>query len=318
MHAHAPSPPDDSMDRVSRAAISQTRVTCRPGYYQMRRDRRNHDEEVNHDRWLLSYADFITLMFAFFVVMYSISSVSEGKYRVLSDSLMQAFDNTQASSSLIPSPDDLPIEQRLPYEQAEGTIEAEQVEDSKEEVLAEHDEKAEEITEPVKEQDRVKKSLGEIADDIRYELLPFIDEQLISVNNTDKAIEVEIKSQMLFPSGDARLVSKAIPVLSNLATIFSTFNNPVQVEGFTDNQPITTTAFPSNWELSAARAASVVHILMRKGIDPARMSATGYAEFRPVAENTTKEGRQQNRRVVIIIPTVPDERETLEATHKNK
>lgn len=218
----------------------------------MRRNTNNHDDEASHDRWLISYADFITLMFAFFVVMYSISSVSEGKYRVLSDSLMQAFDNGDTASSHIPSPIDLPIEQSLPYEQAEGTIKAERVEGIKEEVLAEHDETAEDIAEPVKEQDRVKKNLGEIADDIRYELFPLIEEQLISVNNTDDAIEVEIKSQLLFPSGNARLVSEAIPVLSNLATIFSTFNNPVQVEGFTDDQPIKTTTFPSNWELSAA------------------------------------------------------------------
>ena len=277
----------------------------------MRRNARHHDEEANHDRWLISYADFITLMFAFFVVMYSISSVSEGKYRVLSDALNKAFDSNEDSASLIPNPIDLPIKQSLPYEQAEGTIKAEAVEGIKEEILAENDEQAEELAEPGTEQDRMKKSLGEIADDIRYEVLPFIDEQLISVNNTDKAIEVEIKSQLLFPSGNARLVSKAIPVLSNLATIFSTFNNPIQVEGFTDNQPIKTTTFPSNWELSAARAASVVHLFMRKGIDPTRMSAVGFAEFRPIADNNTKEGRQENRRVLIVIPTVPDAREEL-------
>ena len=279
----------------------------------MRRKRRDQDEEVNHDRWLISYADFITLMFAFFVVMYSISSVSEGKYRVLSDSLSQIFDKTQGDSSPIPTPIDLPIEQKLPYEQAEGTIKEEQIEGVEKEVLQEQNEQTEEIIEPQKEQDRIKKSLGEIADDIRYELFPLIEEQLISVNNTDKAIEVEIKSKLLFSSGDARLATKAVPLLSNLATIFSTFNNPVQVEGFTDDQPIKTTTFPSNWELSAARAASVVHLLMRRGIAPARMSATGYAEFRPIAENSSKEGRQKNRRVMIIIPTVPDEREKLEA-----
>ncbi len=277
----------------------------------MRRDSRNHDEEANHDRWLISYADFITLMFAFFVVMYSISSVSEGKYRVLSDALNQAFDSNQESASLIPNPIDLPIKQSIPYEQAEGTIKAEAVEGIKEEILAENDEQAEELAKPGTEQDRIKKSLGEIADDIRYEVLPFIDEELISVNNTDEAIEVEIKSQLLFPSGNARLVSKAIPVLSNLATIFSTFNNPIQVEGFTDNQPIQTTTFPSNWELSAARAASVVHLFMRKGIDPTRMSAVGFAEFRPIADNATEAGRQENRRVLIVIPTVPDAREEL-------
>lgn len=277
----------------------------------MRRESRNHDEEASHDRWLISYADFITLMFAFFVVMYSISSVSEGKYRVLSDALNQAFDTNQESTSQIPNPIDLPIQQHLTYEQAEGTIKAESVEGIKEEILADNDEQAEELAKPNTEQDRIKKSLGEIADDIRYEVLPFIDEQLISVNNTDKAIEVEIKSQLLFPSGNARLVSKAIPVLSNLATIFSTFNNPIQVEGFTDDQPIKTTTFPSNWELSAARAASVVHLFMRKGIEPTRMSAIGFAEFRPIADNNTKEGRQENRRVLIVIPTVPDEREEL-------
>ena len=277
----------------------------------MRRESRNHDEEANHDRWLISYADFITLMFAFFVVMYSISSVSEGKYRVLSDALNQAFDSNQESASLIPNPIDLPIKQSLPYEQADGTIKAESVEGIKEEILAENDEQAKDLAKPGTEQDRVNKSLGEIADDIRYEVLPFIDEQLISVNNTDKTIEVEIKSQLLFPSGNARLVSQAVPVLANLATIFSTFNNPIQVEGFTDNQPIKTTSFPSNWELSAARAASVVHLFMRKGIDPTRMSAIGFAEFRPIADNNTKEGRQENRRVLIVIPTVPDEREEL-------
>jgi chemotaxis protein MotB len=281
----------------------------------MRRDRNNHDEEVNHDRWLISYADFITLMFAFFVVMYSISSVSEGKYRVLSDSLSEAFDREEGFVSPVPTPIELPVEQQLPYEQVEGTIKEESIEGIEEQVLNEEKEAPEEVIEPYAAEggDRVKKSLGEIADDIRYELIPFIDDDLIAVNNTNNRIEVEIKSEMLFASGAARLKSDVIPVLSNLASIFSTFNNPIQVEGFTDDQPIKTATFPSNWELSSARAASVVHLLMRKGIDPVRMSATGYAEFKPIADNSTKEGRQQNRRVLIIIPTTPDERETLDA-----
>ncbi len=281
----------------------------------MRREKRNHDDEANHERWLISYADFITLMFAFFVVMYSISSVSEGKYRVLSDTLAQVFDNTQGVSSMVPTPINLPIEQTMPYEQVEGTIKSveEEVVGVNEEVKAVQEEQVEAATEPGIEEDRVKKSLGEIADDIRYELIPFIDDDLITVNNTNDKIEVEINSEMLFASGDARLKSEVIPVLSNLATIFSTFTNSIQVEGFTDDQPIKTTTFPSNWELSAARAASVVHLLMRRGINPVRMSATGYAEFKPIADNSSKEGRQKNRRVMIIIPTTPDERETLDA-----
>lgn len=278
----------------------------------MRRDNRNYHDEEKHDRWLISYADFITLMFAFFVVMYSISSVSEGKYRVLSDSLAQIFDNTQGISNTTPTPINLPIKNSEPYESVEGTIQDEKIEGANEEILNEKTEVVEETNQALKEKNRVKKSLGEIADDIRYELIPFIDDDLISVNNTNNKIEVEIKSEMLFTSGNARLKSDVIPVLSNLATIFSTFNNSIQVEGFTDNQPIKTITFPSNWELSAARAASVVHLLMRKGIEPQRMSATGYAEYKPIADNSTKEGRQKNRRVMIVIPTRPDERESIE------
>ena len=278
------------------------------------RRRQNHDEEVNHDRWLISYADFITLMFAFFVVMYAISSVSEGKYRVLSDALTLAFDNAEGLASGEPMPIDLPIPQKHPYvESNEASLLLEQTTDLKEDDKAEQYEKSEEATKVAAELDRVKKDLGEIADDIRYELFPFIDEKLISVTDTDKAIEIEIKSKLLFASGSARLVNNAIPVLTNLATIFSTFNNPVQVEGFTDNQPISTTVFPSNWELSAARAASVVHLFMRRGINPERMSAIGYAEFRPIADNATVAGRQANRRVMIIIPAPPEERESIEA-----
>ena len=281
-----------------------------------RHERRDYDEDVNQDRWLVSYADFITLLFAFFVVMYAISSVSEGKYRVLSDSLSEIFDNTKGAATVIPSPIELPIEQRLPFEQVEGKTKDGQIEGVNKEVLNEVKEAPEENINPstgegIAEGDRVKKNLAEIADDIRYELIPFIDDDLIVVNNTNDKIEIEIKSEMLFASGEARLKSNVIPVLSNMATIMSTFNNPIQVEGFTDDQPIKTLTFPSNWELSAARAASVVHLLMRKGIDPERMSATGYAEFKPVADNSTKEGRQKNRRVMIIIPTSSDERQTI-------
>lgn len=279
----------------------------------MRRERQNHDEEANHDRWLISYADFITLMFAFFVVMYSISSVSEGKYRVLSDSLTEAFDGVQGVEAEVPMPIALPIKQQLPYEQTGLENESEQIAGESETQLATVNEQDEMTAKGLAEKDRTEKSMGEIADDIRYEVYPFIDDKLINVSNTEDAIEVEIKSQLLFPSGNARLVSKAIPVLSNLATIFSTFSNPIEVRGFTDDRPIKTTAFPSNWELSAARAASVVHLFMRKGIEPKRMSAIGLAEFHPIADNSTEAGRQENRRVVIIIPTLTDKKDVIEA-----
>jgi len=266
----------------------------------MLRNRKLFEEEENLDRWLVSYADFITLMFAFFVVMYAISSVNEGKYRVLSNTMMSVFSKTGDKGTAIISDSviDLP-------ESAHNAI----LGNDKNTAGKTEQDKQANVTEQANKEnlaatqgDRLSKSMSEIADDLRYELLPFTEDNLISVNENEDFIEVEIKSKMLFPSGSSRLDSKAIPVLSGLATLFETFDNQIQVEGFTDNQPINTAAFPSNWELSAARAASVVHLLMKKGIAPERMAAIGYGEYRPIASNDTAEGRQKNRRVVIVIP----------------
>ena len=99
------------------------------------------------------------------------------------------------------------------------------------------------------------------------------------------------------------MVTEAIPILEQMAEVLKSFPNSVQVEGFTDNVPIQTLAFPSNWELSASRAASVVHLFMKYGVRPERMTAVGYGEYRPVADNKTSAGRKKNRRVVIVIPS---------------
>ena len=146
--------------------------------------------------------------------------------------------------------------------------------------------------------------IDEIARNISDRMKPQIEQDAISVSQSDDFIEVEINNNVLFPSGSARLHTDAIPILSSLSEIFNTFNNAIQVEGFTDNEPIRTTAYPSNWELSAARAASVVHLFMKSGIRPERMAAVGYGEHRPIASNETEEGRRRNRRVVIVIPAV--------------
>jgi chemotaxis protein MotB len=110
-----------------------------------------------------------------------------------------------------------------------------------------------------------------------------------------------MKDKMLFPSGSARLSRAAVKVLRDVSRILASMPNQIQVEGNTDNRPIRTEEFPSNWELSAARAASVVHLMTRLGVNPIRLSAIGYGEHRPVAENNTDEGRQKNRRVTLVI-----------------
>ncbi len=262
-----------------------------------------HEEHENHERWLVSYADFITLLFAFFVVMYSISSVNEGKYRVLSDSLMSAFRNPMRSlkpiqvgklvrkptaSGASPSLVELPS-----FKPPSIVTQIEPPPESDAKRLADKGP-------PVDEEDMAR--LLSIAEDIGLALAPLIDQEFIEVRQQMWWLEIEIKASILFSSGSARLGRDAIPIIAKLADILAPFPNPVEVEGFTDSRPISTLAYPSNWELSAARAASVVHLFARQGIRPERLLAIGYGEFRPVADNTTPAGRAQNRRVVIVVP----------------
>src|SRR5690606_24437948 len=128
-----------------------------------------------------------------------------------------------------------------------------------------------------------------------------IDRELIVVRRHGLWVEVEIRTDILFPSGVATLSPSAELVLEQLAATLAPFPNPIRVEGHTDNRPINTRAFPSNWELSAARAASVVHLFTRAGLRPERLAVIGLGEYRPIETNDTPEGRNKNRRVVLVI-----------------
>lgn len=250
------------------------------------------EEYENHERWLVSYADFITLLFAFFVVMYSISSVNEGKYRVLSDSIISAFhdplrsmDPIQVGNLVKVKPQD-----RINPDRNWSVIPV--------------------IQQPfplprpiqVKKKDRqLDAASKKLADDIEQSLAELVNDDLVKVRRQKDWIEVEIKSSILFPSGRSELSEASLPVLSKIADKLKPFESTINVEGFTDNVPIHTTAFPSNWELSAARSASVVRLFASLGIEPERMAAIGYGEHRPVAGNDTEAERSKNRRVVLII-----------------
>ena len=226
------------------------------------------------DRWLVSYADFITLLFAFFVVMYSISTVNHGKYRVLSDSVMSAF--SAQSNSPFPIGSQLGVSvQRAPI--AVGLIGQTGLVSMKE-TAAELD-------------DRLKK---------------WVKKGKIAVKGNEKWLEIEIKSSLLFTSGDAVLSADATTILAELTDVVKTTKNPLYVSGYTDDVPINTNRYPTNWELSAARSASVVRLLAQNGINPARMGAIGYGEFRPIAANDSDINRQKNRRVVIRVMTGED------------
>lgn len=124
---------------------------------------------------------------------------------------------------------------------------------------------------------------------------------MVVVRQHKQWLEIEIRTDILFASGDAQVANGAREVLDRVAGILAGLPNPLRVEGHTDNVPIRTVAYPSNWELSAARAASVVHLFMTQGVEPARMEIAGFGEYRPKAPNDTAAGRDQNRRVVIIV-----------------
>jgi len=234
----------------------------------------NIEPEESTDRWLVSYADFITLLFAFFVVMYSISNVNQGKYRVLSDSVMSAF--SAQSNSPFPLGSQLGVSvQRAPI--AVGLI-------GQTGLI----------------------SMQETAAELDKRLKKWVRKGKIAVNGNEKWLEIEIKSSLLFKSGDAVLSIDAAKILAELTEVVKTTKNPLYVSGYTDDVPINTNRYPTNWELSAARSASVVRLLAQSGINPARMGAIGYGEFRPIVANDSDVNRQKNRRVVIRVMTGED------------
>ena len=262
-----------------------------------RRTKISYEEDDNKDRWLVSYADFITLLFAFFVVMYSISSVNEGKYRVLSDSISSAFDPSQEGLSVqLESPLKPPI------------IEHGIMINNQYPIMINN--KYPKVWAKTQDDNKAKAALLTISARLEKFLSPLIEKNLVYVKKNDLWIEVEIKSSVLFASGRSDLSNESRPILKELSKVLAQYNNQIQVEGFTDNFPIMTKVFPSNWELSASRAASVVHLLSKAGIDPKRLSAVGYGEYRPIASNETAVGRSKNRRINIIVLSSSLTRET--------
>lgn len=240
--------------------------------------KRKEEEHENHERWLVSYADFITLLFAFFVVMYAISSVNEGKYRVLSDSISSAFRNVPGNTvgAMVQVNPNAPVPVTIPFKKPQVTnLKTDTNRERNKELLRN---KAKEITEA---------------------LAPLVEQGQVRVTEGALGITVEINASVLFDSGEARLQLPAVRALTAVGQILATTDFPIVVEGHTDNAPINTLLFPSNWELSGARAASVVRLFIDTGVAAQRLTATGFADQRPVADNALPEGRQRNRRVAI-------------------
>lgn len=226
----------------------------------MKSRKKKQEEHQDNHRWVISYADFITLLFAFFVVMYAISSVNQAKYKSLAEGMHSAFNKKDHNKATVST---AKIKDGTHQTQTKGTYKD--------------------------GMDDLNKALSDLEDG-NYK-----------INRQDGWIELEIKAGSLFDTGNAHLKAEALVKLMNLAVKLKDLSYPVAIEGYTDDRPIETPEFPSNWELSAARAATVGRVLNSYGIPKELIMVTGYGDQFPITDNFTSEARNKNRRVTIII-----------------
>jgi chemotaxis protein MotB len=237
-----------------------------------RRKRFDDDSHENHERWLISYADFITLLFAFFVVMYAVSVVNTGKYKVLSDALGDAFGGRGAARKIDATVEveALPLSNIIAHRRAEAAK-------------------------------RDRERLDLLARKLNSVLAPLINAGRVRVTQTGRGITIEINASVLFDEGDAALVGNARETLRTVAGLLKDDPHAIEVEGHTDTTPIRNAAFPSNWELSAVRASTVVRLFVENGVAGQRLAAVGRGANQPVASNGDPAGRARNRRVAVTI-----------------
>lgn len=226
----------------------------------MRSKKLKVEEREDLHRWIVSYADFMTLLFAFFVIMYALSSINTAKYKSLQEGMKAAFNKKDL-------------------------------------------EKIEQSIQNIKEGPHSKRVMGKFQDglDEINQSLSELQDRNYRINRQDGYIELNIQSGALFGSGDADLKADALIKLMQIAAKIKNSHAIVSIEGYTDNVPIETPQYPSNWELSAVRAAAVGRVLNTYGIDTHRLLVTGYGEQYPISDNVTDVGRALNRRVSIII-----------------
>jgi chemotaxis protein MotB len=239
-----------------------------------------HPEHVNHERWLVSYADFITLLFATFTALYALSKADASKAKAVADGMREAFGTSGAKMVNMEALDvnGIPSDKsRLPKGEGNQNTPPSTKEAGKQEF--------EEIKKEVEEFLMTKGMLDKVA----------IDQQ-------ERGLVVSMKEGGFFESGSADLKESAYTVLAELAQKIKEYRNPVRIEGHTDNVPMSSRTYPSNWELSSARATSVVRVLTdRFKVASGKISATGFGDSRPKTSNDTPAGRARNRRVDIVI-----------------
>jgi chemotaxis protein MotB len=227
--------------------------------------RKRRATRPSHDRWLVSYADFITLLFAFFVVLYSTAQVDRKKVSQLSAAIKVAF------------------QQLGPYPAAAG------------QVPAEISQAALPAPEEIPDLAGLRKELGQA-------LAPEISRGEVTLRTGHDGLIISLKEAGFFDSGSAGVKAASEPAFSRMAKLLAEGEYNIRIEGHTDNVRIHNAQYSSNWELSTTRSTEMIRLLVMKyGVDPQRLSASGYAEYHPVASNSTEAGRAQNRRVDLVV-----------------
>ena len=264
--------------------------------------RRQQEIHVNNERWLVSYADFITLLFAFFVVMYSISQVSESKYRVLSETFVEAFNQpSDAKSNPQPQEKSNPSNAAVtPIDMGKAATE-DHIQQPPISIVEDAAKPEQNTQSNTTAKTQTSDELTQISDLVNEKFSQLINDQMIKVSSNELWLQIELNDSILFSSGGVETSAQAQVIFTEIANIVKNYENPIQVEGFTDNVPIKNARYPTNWELSSARATEIVKFLASKGVAPERLAAVGYGEFQPVAPNDTEAGRAQNRRVAVMI-----------------
>lgn len=240
--------------------------------------RQEEPEKENSERWLLTYSDLITLLMIFFIIMYAISSLNTEKYyslaRSLSSVLGSGTENVvgQGQGSIID------------FGQSGGTSDTQSDNNS--------------VTSDTGGQDE----LSNIAEELRNFLVENGLEDYVIVYTDERGLSVRLKDSIIFDSGRADIKGVMKDTIQKIGSILSKVDSYIRVEGHTDNIPISNSEFQSNWQLSSARASNVAELLIEgSGIPPQKISIVGYGEYRPIADNSTSEGRSQNRRVEIVL-----------------
>ena len=247
---------------------------------------------ANHERWLVSYADFITLLFAFFVVLYASAQVDQRKVGQLALAIQVAFQDLgvfPASTTQIPldTSEPMPFSTVQAIENVKHNAELGRVSPPPDGDLAAASEEA---------------SLNTLQAELQQALQHEIALHTVALHRETEGLVISLREFGFFDSGSADLKASALPALDRIASILAVRICRLRIEGHTDNVPIHTTQMASNWELSAARSTALVRLLiLHYRFSPERLSAAGYAEYHPIAGNDTPQGRAQNRRVDVVI-----------------